>query len=78
MKKIKRLCVASVFVLALTTATFAGDIATGSPAPPPPVQSSAITPGDIHTGGGELQNSQASDSVADTVLNLLQTMLSVF
>ena len=73
MKKLQQLCMAGVFTLALTTAGFAGDIQTGgSPQPPPPNQSSATTPGDIHTGQA------ISDSVADIALNLLQTMLSVF
>ena len=80
MKKLQQLCMAGVFTLVLTTATFAGDIATGisQPPPPPPNESSAITPGGIETGQG-IQNPQAiSDSVADIALNLLQTMLSVF
>lgn len=78
MKKLQQLCMAGVFTLALTTATFAGDIQTpGSPQPASPNQSSATTPGDIATPG--IQNPQAtSDSVADIVLNLLQTMLAVF
>ena len=79
MKKLQRLCVAGVFTLMLTTATFAGDIHTPglTQPPPPPDESSAITPGDIHTGG--IQSPQAmSDSVAEIVLSLLQTMLLVF
>lgn len=80
MKKLQQLCMAGVFTLVLTTATFAGEISTPGltpPPPPPPDELSATTPGDIATGG--LQNSGAiSDSVADIALNLLQTMLSVF
>jgi hypothetical protein len=78
MKKLQNLCVAGVFTLVLTTATFAGDIHTGGiPQPPPPNQSSATTLGDIATPG--IQNPQAmSDSVADIALNLLQTMLAMF
>jgi hypothetical protein len=76
MKKLRQLCMAGVFTLALTTATFAGDIHTpGSPQPPPPDESSAIAPGDIATPGNP---QSTSDSVADIALNLLQTMLSVF
>ena len=81
MKKLQQLCLAGVFTFVLTTATFAGDIATGGftqPPPPPPDEWSAITPGSIETGSG-VQNPQAiSDSVADIALDLLQTMLSVF
>jgi hypothetical protein len=77
MKKLQRLCVASLFTVVFTTATFAGEIATGK-APPPPDDSLAITLGDIHTGGN-IQNPQGtSDSGADIALNLLQTILSVF
>jgi len=78
MKKLQQLCMAGVFTLALTTATFAGEISTGgSPQPPPPNQSSATAPGEIQTPG--IQSPQAtSDSVTDFALNLLQTMLSVF
>jgi hypothetical protein len=78
MKKLPQLCMAGLFTLVLTTATFAGDIHTGgAPQPLPPNPSSATAPGDIATGG--IQDSQAtSDSVADIVLNLLQTMLSAF
>jgi hypothetical protein len=78
MKKLQQLCIAGVFTLVFTTATLAGDIHTGgAPQLPPPNQSSATRPGNTETPG--LQNSQAmSDSVADVVLNLLQTMLSAF
>lgn len=81
MKKLRQLCMAGVFTLLLTTATFAGDIHTGGltqQPPPPPVESSPITPGGTETGPG-LQNPQGiGDSVVDITLNLLQTMLSVF
>ena len=79
MKKLQQLCMAGVFTLVLTTATFAGDIATGgfTQPPPPPPASSATTPGDIQTGG--IQSTQAiSDSVVEIALNLLQTMLALF
>ena len=79
MKKLRQLCVATVFILVLTTATFAGDIATPGitqPTPPPPDESSA-TSGNIETGG-DREPASFSDSVADLALNLLQTMLSVF
>jgi len=79
MKTLRQLCVATVFTLLLMTSTFAGDIHTGIAQPPPPDESSAITPGDIDTPGRAIQNPQAtSDSVVDIALNLLQTMLSVF
>ena len=81
MKKLQQLCMAGVFTLVLTTATFAGEISTGGfapPPPPPPDELSATTPGSIETGSG-VQNPQAiSDSVTDIALDLLQRMLSVF
>jgi hypothetical protein len=81
MKKLQQLCMAGVFSLLLTTATFAGDIQTPGftqPPPSPPDELSAITPGDIDTGPS-VQNSQGiSDSVADIALNLLQTMLALY
>lgn len=81
MKKLQQLCMAGVFTLVLTTATFAGDIHTGGitqPPPPPPAASSATTPGGIETGPGVQNPEGISDSVADIALNLLQAMLSVF
>jgi hypothetical protein len=78
MKKLQQLCMAGVFTLVLTTATFAGDIATGGFTQPPPDESSPTTLGGIETGLG-VQNPEAiSDSVADIALDLLQIMLSVF
>ncbi|HXD30138.1 MAG TPA: hypothetical protein VN643_03420 [Pyrinomonadaceae bacterium] len=78
MKKTLRFCLVSAFILVLTTATFAGEIQTGKAPPPPPDQQSATTPGEIDTGR-EIPNPQeASDSVTDIALELLQTMLSVF
>jgi hypothetical protein len=80
MKKLRQLCVAAMFTLVLTTATFGGDIATGGftqPLPPPPASSSA-TSGSIETTSGGENPQDISDSVADLALNLLQTMLSVF
>ena len=79
MKTIKRLGVVTMFTLLLTTSTFAGDMETGkTPPPPPPNQPSAMSPGEISTGG-ELQNPQApSDSVEDIALDLLQTILAMF
>ena len=78
MKTVKRLGVTSVLSIVLATATFAGEISTPKPVPPPPDASSAMTPGEISTGHG-IQNPQAtSESVTDIALELLQTMLSVF
>lgn len=81
MKKLRQLCVATVFTLVLTTVTLGGDISTGGktePPPPPPPASSAITSGEIRTEQ-DIQNPEAmSDSVVHFALNLLQIMLTVF
>ncbi len=79
MKKLQQLCMAGVFTLVLTTTAFAGDSHTHglTQPPPPPDESSATTPGDVHTGG--IQSPQAlSDSVTDVAVNLLQTLLAMF
>ena len=81
MKKLRQFCVAAMFTLVLTTATFAGDIATGGftqPSPPPPPVSSSATSGSIETGSGLENPQEIIDSVTDLALNLLQAMLSGF
>lgn len=79
MNKTQRLCLVSVCILVLTTATFAGEIDTPkAPPTPPPAASSATTPGEIDTPRA-IQNPQpTSDSVTDIALELLQTILYVF
>ena len=80
MKKLLQLCAAAVFTLALTTATFGGDISTPGKTdpPPPPPAFSAIAAGEIQTQQ-DIQNAEPmSDSVIDLALNLLNTMLLVF
>lgn len=79
MKPLRRLCAALALTLALTLSTFAGDIHTGITAPPPPPTDAAATgqietgvTGDIHTG------ITATDPVTEVVLNLLQSLLSLF
>lgn len=78
MRKLQQLCMAGVFTLVLTTASFAGEIATGGLTQPPPDESSPTTLGGTQTGPGVQDPEAISDPVADIALNLLQTMLSVF
>jgi len=77
MKKLQQLCLAAVFTLALTTATFAGDIQTGGKTePPPPPPASATSPGEIQIDSKD----DAGDEyqlLEDIALDLL-LMLSVF
>lgn len=81
MKTVQRLCTATVFLVVLTSATLAGEISTPGIAQPTPtaVSSSAMTAGEIPTGGStsEIDVSQ-STLLTNVALNLLQIMLSVF
>lgn len=81
MKTLRQLCVAAVFALSLSVTAFAGEISTPVVAPPPAQTTTAD--GDIQTtvvGQEEADSSEATaaDSVTDAVLNLLQSVLSLF
>ena len=84
MKKLQRLCVATVFTLVLTSATLAGEIHTpgiAQPTPTPtPASSSAIAAGEIPIGESSSTSVDVSESnsLTNVALNLLQIMLSVF
>ena len=79
MKTLQHLCLAVVFTLTLTTATFAGEIGTGGKTPPPPPPDSATA-----TTSGETLLEPKDDAgyeyqlMEDVTLQLLRTMLSVF
>jgi hypothetical protein len=79
MKKLQQLCLASVFTLVLTTATFAGEIGTGgkTPPPPPPTSASTTTSSEVPlVSKDDAENEyQLIEAIA---LELLRTMLSVF
>ena len=78
MKTLQHLCLVAVFVLTLTTATFAGEIGTGGKTPPPPPDSATATT----SGETPLQPKDDADYeyqlMEDITHQLLQTMLSVF
>ncbi len=86
MKTLRQLCVASVFVFALTTPALAGEIQIGVAPPPPPSQAqtqTTTTDGEITTGvtGQEETSSSeatAADSATEIALNLLQSVLALF
>ena len=83
MKKLQRLCVATVFTLLLTSATLAGEISTPGIAQPSPTpaSSSAIAAGEIPTCESSSTSEvdvYDSNSRADVALDLLQIMLTVF
>jgi hypothetical protein len=85
MKKLQRLCVATVFTLVLTTASLAGEIHTpgiAQPTPTPtPASSSAMATGEIPIGGSSGTSEvdvYESNLLTDIALDLLQIMLSVF
>lgn len=79
MKNFQQLCLATVFTLVLTTATFAGEIGTGGKTPPPPPPASAST-----TSSSEVPLVPKDDAeneyqlIEDIAFELLRTMFSVF
>jgi hypothetical protein len=84
MKTLRQLCAVAALTLALAAPAFAGEMHIGSPTPPPPSQPQAATvngdmqtglTGQEETGSGEVP---ATDSATDAVLNLLQSVLSLF
>jgi hypothetical protein len=81
MKKLQRLCLATLFTAVFTTATLAGEINTPGIAQPPrtPPSSSAMVVGEIPIGErtSEVDVSE-STLLTDIALDLLQLMLSVF
>jgi hypothetical protein len=82
MKTLRQLSVASVFLFALTMPTFAGQIETGIAPPPPPVQA-ATTEGQIETGvttTGQIETGygEATDSITQAALSVIQSALSLF
>ena len=81
MKPLRQLCLALVFTFTLALPAFAGEMQT-TVAPPQPAQS-ATTQGEMQTtvtGQEEADSSEATaaDSAAEAVLNLLQSVLSLF
>lgn len=79
MKRLQQLCVAGVFTLVLTTATFAGHIDTGGKTEPPPPSppASATTSNEIPINSKD----DAGDEfhfIEDIAVDLLRVMLSVF
>jgi hypothetical protein len=77
MRKLQQLCLAGLFIVALTTATFAGDIDTGGRTEPPPPPPSATTSGEIPTVAKD-DASYEYQLIEDIALELLRTMLSIF
>lgn len=83
MKKLQRLCVATMFTLVLTSATLAGEISTPGIAQPSPTpaSSSAMAAGEIPIGeSSSTSEVDVSEStlLTDVAFDLLQIMLSVF
>jgi hypothetical protein len=78
MKRLQQLCVAGVFTLVLTTATFAGHIDTGGKAEePPPPPASATTSVEIPIDSKDDAGDEAR-LIEDIAVELLRVMLSVF
>jgi hypothetical protein len=82
MRNYRNAVAALVLALVLSTSAFAGEIHTGVAPPPPPV----TTNGEIHTDatGGEIQTGEAvstpeaTDTIMEAALNLLQSLLTLF
>ena len=82
MKPFQRLCMAVVLTLTLTTSAFAeGHMDTPKPATPPAL-ASAPTQVTIETQRGHMETgsgaTEIADSFTETVLNLLEGVLSLF
>lgn len=79
MNRIKRLIIAAVITLALSSVTFAGNIHTGvvDPPPPPPDESVTPQPQSLPTSGETTIDFVSSDLGTEFILNLLQ-VLSVY
>ena len=87
MKTLRRFCAGCVLTLALALAAFAGEMPTGITTPPPPSSQettqgdmSTTVTGEITTGiaGDMSAGVTATDSTTDALLNLLQSLLSLF
>jgi hypothetical protein len=88
MKTFRRLCAALVLTLTLALSTYAGHIPCGLTDEPPPPASQADTTGEMATGvTGEMSTgltgqmatgATATDPVMETLLSLLQSLLSLF
>lgn len=83
MKKLLRLCAATIFVVVLTSATLAGEISTPGIAPPTPTPtpSSLMAAGEVPINGSSGTSDvdvSESNMLTDIALDLLQIMLSVF
>ena len=78
MKKLQQFGITVVLSLIVATSAYAGDIYIGKTPPPPPDPSAAAAAGDIATPGDIHLPGAPSNSVTDTALNLLQTLLTVF
>lgn len=83
MKTFRILCAAVVLTLALTAPAFAGIISTGYEPPPPPPTASVALDGVITTDVASQSNTgsdaaTANNSVAETALQVLQSVLSLF
>lgn len=82
MRTLRRLFVAVAFTLALAMPALAGEIQTPF-APPPSSAQATTTDGEIQTpltGQAETGSSEttSTDSAAETALNLIQSVLSLF
>lgn len=81
MKKVQRLCAATIFALVFASAMFAGEISTPGVAQPSPTPTSAMVASEIpiraSSSTSEVDVSEIT-ALTSVALDLLQIMLSVF
>lgn len=77
MQKLHKLSTAVVLTLILAVSVFAGEIPIGKEPPPPP-PASVTTAGEIPIGVVTKDADSTNSLFEDIVLNLLQTVLSVY
>lgn len=80
MNRLKRLSLAGIMILALASATFAGNIHTGAvtPPPPPPEEKSVAAEPQTLTEPGEASTTFVSSDLGTEILLTLLQVLSVY
>jgi hypothetical protein len=80
MRKLKQLCIATVFTLALSLTAFAGNMDTPAVTTPPPTYQSTSTgdmsTSDVTSDGTSSGDMKATDSVTEITLYLFDSIVS--
>lgn len=82
MRHLKQLCAVCVLALVLALPALAGEMTTGVAAPAPPGHSNVTAQGEMTTGFAGANSTDgsatATDPATEILLNLLQSLLSLF